>query len=121
MQDAVDFSWEAAKCSHYVLHTKLVEGSINWGELERIHKMRERYAQTNSQNSQNSNSPHKPKHLKAIPCFQYNKSHCTKGYEHVYQNLVLTHMCETCFKATGKAEPHTKRSCPRGNKDPKNH
>ena len=118
MQDAVDYSWEAAKGSHFVLHTKLAEGNINWGEIEKIHKMRERYAQTNSQSS---NAGQKPKNLKTVPCFQYNKSHCSKGYEDVYQNLLLTHMCELCFRATGKAEPHTKRTCSRANRESKNH
>ena len=29
MQDAVDYGWESAKGAHFVLNTRLVEGSIN--------------------------------------------------------------------------------------------
>ena len=73
IQDACDFSWEAAKGTHSVLLHKMADGVVDWSNITEIHKIRQRYAQTNSvQHVQD-----RQKISKTAPCIQFNKGQCS--------------------------------------------
>ena len=46
LQDACDFSWDAAKGAHSVLLHKMQDGVLSWDNLEEVHKIRKCYTQT---------------------------------------------------------------------------
>ena len=47
-QDACDLSWEAAKGAYSVLPQRMADGVVDWSSIAEIHKIRQRYTQTNS-------------------------------------------------------------------------
>ena len=57
LQDAVDFSWPAAKGAHFVVNHRIINGLASWDDLSSVKKFRERFVKsTNSTNSTNSGS-----------------------------------------------------------------
>ena len=118
LQDAVDFSWPAAKGAHFVVTHRIIDGLATWENLDSVQKIRERFAKSNGNQSGNGNvgNTHKqgPAKLKHVPCFKYNrKGGCTESGDHVYNHLLLKHACQVCYQITGNFENHAQKSCPR--------
>ena len=85
-QDACDFSWEAAKGAHSVLLHRRADGVVDWSNITEIHKIRQRYAQTNSvQHVQERQK----KINETAPCIQFNKGQCSRLREHEWKTLLL--------------------------------
>ena len=52
--------------------------------------------------------------LKHVPCFKFNKrGGCHEHSDHVHQQMLLKHSCQTCFQLTGRFEDHSRVKCPR--------
>ena len=63
LQDACDYSWESAKRAHSVLLHRMQDGVVDWINIDEVHKIRRRYAQTTAiQNHSERN-----KSLKVVP------------------------------------------------------
>ena len=74
LQDAVDFGWNSAKGAHFVLVNSMVDGLIQWKDLEGVQKLRERFCKSLSNpSSQNYTKFDKSKNLRQLPCFKFNK------------------------------------------------
>ena len=114
LQDAVDFSFSAAKGAHYVLVHRLGEGLANWRDIQSIHKVQERYAQTNCAKQKRNFKYEQNRNLKPAPCFKYNRPQgCNEKSDHPFKNMLLRHMCQNCFDNFGSVEMHSKKNCPR--------
>ena len=106
LQDAVDFTWPAAKGSHFVLVHRIADGIASYSDLESVNKVRERFAR-GAQNQASTNQ------LKPVPCFKFNKNGCSETSDHPHQHLLLKHMCQHCFNTNKQVETHSKRNCPK--------
>ena len=116
LQDAVDFSWQAAKGAHYVLVHRIGDGSASWKDLDSVNKVRSRYSHSGNQRGQNFKHERASSHnLKPAPCFRYNNHKCPEHQEHAYKHLLLKHVCQHCFANNLEPRDHTKRNCPRLN------
>ena len=109
LQDACDYSWDAAKGAHSVLLHRIQDGVVAWDNLKDVNKIRKRYAHTAS--SQYGAGSEKSKGTKVVPCFKYNKGTCTRGTDHEWQNMLLKHICQHCFSTFNKYEAHAKKDC----------
>ena len=112
MQDAVDYSFTAAKGAHYVLMHKLIDNSLSWRDMEGLTELRRRYAHTNGQNDR-SGVRDRVKNLRPAICFKYNRGHCGKNEAHEYNNMWLRHICLYCHDVLHVIEYHTKKDCPK--------
>ena len=106
MQDACDFTWDSAKGAHAVLLHRMADGVVDWTQLKEIHKIRKRYAQTNSTTTSSEKKPNK-----VVPCIKFNKGICSRGGDHEWQGLMLKHMCQFCFSSVNKIENHARKDC----------
>ena len=114
LQDAVDFGWQAAKGAHFVLVHRMIDGMVDWNDLNAVQKIRERYAKNTKEKISHSKFERK-KQLRHVPCFKFNrKGGCSENQDHIHQNLLLKHACQTCHQITGKFEEHARQNCPRG-------
>ena len=117
LQDAIDFSWPAAKGAHYVLVHRLGEGSANWQDLKSVNEVRERYAKS-SDSRNDSGKKFETIHDKnraqmTVPCYKYQRNACPENHDHPHKNLLLSHICQNCFNNHNTLERHQKRNCPR--------
>ena len=109
LQDALDHSWAAAKGAHFVLINRIIDGLASWSDLNSVQKIRERYAK-NPSNQAND----RQRTLKNVPFFKFNRrGGCHEQNDHVHQQLLLKHSCQTCFQVSGRFEDHSKFKCPR--------
>ena len=115
LQDACDYSWEAAKGAHSVLLHRMQDGVVAWDNLKDVNKIRKRYAHTAS--SQYGAGSEKSRATKVVPCFKYNKGSCTRGTDHEWQNMLLKHICQHCFSTFNKYEAHAKKDCLKAQKN----
>ena len=136
LQDAIDFSFPAAKGAHFVLINRIIEGLASWEDLASVQKIRERYSKSNhnqnqsSMHHQNQNITHnhvsdnrfdRKRELKPVPCFKFNKRlGCTESRDHIHGNLLLKHSCQLCHQLSGNFENHSKINCPRNVHNVKN-
>ena len=109
LQDACDYSWEAAKGAHSVLLHRMQDGVVAWDNLKDVNKIRKRYAHTAS--SQYGAGSERSRVTKVVPYFKYNKGSCTRGTDHKWQNMLLKHICQHCFSTFNKYEAHAKKDC----------
>ena len=94
LDDANDFSWDAAKASHAV------------DRIRRAHAQRHSYS---SQKHQNVNKIG-PKNVKSMPCIFYNKGTCNQPKTHETKGILYRHICSVCF-TNGKAFNHSEVEC----------
>ena len=112
MQDVCDFTWDSAKGAHAVLLHRMADGVVDWTQPKEIHKIRKRYAQTNS-----SASVSEKKVSKIVPCIKFNKGICQKSGDHEWQGLMLKHMCQFCFQTFSRTEGHARKDCWKAQKE----
>ena len=109
LDDANDFSWDAAKASHAVLLCRMEQGEIkDYTESHKIDRIRRAHAQRHSYSSQNHQNVNKigPKNVKSMPCIFYNKGPCNQPKTHETKGILYRHICSVCF-TNGKAFNHS--------------
>ena len=78
LDDANDFSWDAAKASHAVLLCRMEQGEIkDYTELHKIDRIRRAHAQRHSYSSQNHQNVNKIGQKTSSPCpvFSTTRAH----------------------------------------------
>ena len=100
LQDACNYSWEAAKGAHSVLLHRMQDGVVAWDNLREVNKIRERYVHTST--THNGASNEKSRITKVVPCFKYNKGTCVHYSDHEWQNMLLELSCQHCFSSCNK-------------------
>ena len=75
LDDAQDFSWQAAKASHALLLCRMEQGKISdWGQIDKIDRIRSANAQmhvpilSDNQHTKSNASRFSPKAQKTMPC-----------------------------------------------------
>ena len=112
LDDAQDFSWEAAKASHAVLLCRMEQGEIeNYSQVVKIDRSRQANAQRHIPPS-NAQFHRKPqgKHQKLVPCTYFNQGTCSHNKNHDTKGVRYIHVCSVCF-ANGKTFPHSEIDC----------
>ena len=114
LQDAIDFSWPAAKGAHFVLVHRIADGQASYADLNSVHQVRERYTKNGNNSSQATD-------LRPVPCFKFNKNGCSESKDHPHNNLLLRHICQNCFFNHSQSENHSKKHCPRQQRNGQRH
>ena len=108
LDDAQDFSWEAAKASHAVLLCRMEQGEVeSYSDVEKIDRIRRANAQRHLPYSGNSHKKSQGKVQKVLPCNYFNQGTCKT---HDNRGVRYTHVCSCCF-ANGKNFPHPETEC----------
>ena len=80
MEDATDFSWQNAKAAHAVLCCELERGTVTWGDVSRIDRIRRVHAQKHVPSTKSwgrSEGGHKPWF-----CKFFQKGSCVHSKDH---------------------------------------
>ena len=113
LDDAQDFSWEAAKASNAVLLCRMEQGKIeNYSEVNKIDRIRLANAQRHihpSNNSQSNKNSYQKSH-KAMPFQYFNQGTCSHNKSHDTRGVRYNHVCSACF-SNGKMFPHAEVEC----------
>ena len=127
LDDAQDFSWQAAKASHAVLLCRMEQGEISdWGQVDKIDRIRRANAQkhvtvpSNTQFTKSNASRLSNKAQKTMPCVYYNQGSCSQAKSHETKGIFYKHICSACFANDSKAFPHTEQECQNKLKTSKN-
>ena len=106
--DAVDFSWDAAKASHAVLLCRMEQGEVSdFSQIDKIDRIRRANAQRHNVQVSSSHSHKKAsqKHPKSMTCNYFNVGTCSHSKTHETRGVLYKHVCSACF-ATGKSFGH---------------
>ena len=109
MEDATDFSWSNAKAAHAVLLCDMERGILNWGDTEKIDRIRRAHAQKH----QNSKQPWGKSTFdskKPWFCKQYQTNSCTFNKDHESFGKTQKHICAFCL-SIGKTLNHPECEC----------
>ena len=113
MEDANDFSWDAARASHAVLLCRMEQGEVqNYTETEKLDRIRRANAQRHVTNTSEevSNFQKKAKN-KVLTCSYYNQGTCMHQKSHDTKGVNYRHICAYCFQQSGKTYPHSEQNC----------
>ena len=111
LDDAQDFSWEAAKASHAVLLCRMEQGEVeSYSDVQKIDRIRRANAQRHLPYSGNSYKKSQGKVQKVLPCNYFNQGTCSQSKTHDNRGVRYTHVCSSCF-ANGKNFPHPETEC----------
>ena len=106
LEDANDFSWQAAKASHTVLLCRMEQGEItDYTQVDRIDRIRRAHAQRHVV-ATGATGTFKKSAQKSMPCQYYNMGTCSHQNSHDNKNMSYKHVCSNCFKKTGKSFTH---------------
>ena len=111
LEDANDFSWQAAKASHAVLLCRMEQGDISdYSQVDKIDRIRRVHAQRHvvPQNSQNSNR--KP-NARSMICQYFNAGSCNFQGSHENKGVSYRHSCAACFRKSRKYFNHAEIDC----------
>ena len=109
LEDAQDFSWEAAKASHAVLLCRMEQGEIQgYHQTEKIDRIRRANAQRHLHANLGSGMA---KTNKTTTCQYYNKGSCNFSKNHETRGIWYKHVCSHCFSTTGKSFTHPETEC----------
>ena len=113
LDDAQDFSWQAAKASHAVHLCRMEQGEIaDWSQVEKIDKVRRANAQKHvpSASGTHQNRTHTAKSFvktqKTMPCVYFNQGTCPHSKNHETKGTLYKHICSACFAIDNKCFPH---------------
>ena len=120
LEDANDFSWDAAKASHAVLLCRMEQGDVkNYMQVEKIDRIRRANAQKHvvgpSSNQSVRSQVQKPNKLS--PCLYFNKGSCTRTKTHETKGVTYKHVCSACSNASGRTFPHSEIECRNKNRN----
>ena len=118
MEDAHDFSWDAARASHTVLLCRMEQGEVQkYTETEKLDRIRranaQRHAFSSTNESQNSQKKVKGK---VLNCSYYNQGTCVHQRSHDTKDITYRHICAFCFQQLGKTFNHSEQNCRNKNK-----
>ena len=120
LEDANDFSWDAAKASHAVLLCRMEQGDVkNYMQVDKIDRIRRANAQrhvVNSNSNVTQNAKMYQKNMKVTPCIYFNKGTCTHMKSHETKGTTYKHVCAACYMASGRTFPHPETECRNKNK-----
>ena len=120
LEDANDFSWDAAKASHAVLLCRMEQGDVkNYTQVDKTDRIRRANAQrhvANFNQNVNQNAKNYQKHVKVTPCLYFNKGTCTHMKSHETKGITYKHICVACYTASGRTFPHPETECRNKNK-----
>ena len=121
MEDANDFSWQAAKASHAVLLCRMEQGEIaNFSQVDKIDRIRRVHAQRHIPAAQNAQTQLKKPNARSMPCQYFNTGACAYQSSHENKGVSYKHVCANCFKKTGKSFNHPETECRKARSAPKN-
>ena len=110
MEDASDFSWQGAKAAHAVLLCEMERGKVDWGDQDRIDRIRRAYAQKHvvpgKQNWVKPNETSK----KPWFCKSFQSGICGFQKDHESNGRLHRHICAYCL-STGKQLGHAEKDC----------
>ena len=113
LEDAQDFSWEAAKASHAVLLCRMEQGEIaSYSQVEKIDWIRRAYAERHihPSNYSQSNNKNYQKSQKVMTCQYFNQGTCSHSKTHDNRGVRYNHVCSACF-SHGKMFSHAEVDC----------
>ena len=109
MEDANDFSWSSSKASHAILLCEMERGVLDWGDTNRIDRIRRAHAQRHSAASKQtwakSEQGHRPWFYKA-----YQSGTCSFTKDHEVQGKLHKHICAHCL-SHGRHMIHSEKDC----------
>ena len=114
IEDANDFSWDAARASHAVLLCRMEQGEVKgYGETEKLDRICRASAQRHVTTSPNEaqNSQKKFKSAKVLTCSYFNQGTCVHQRSHDTKGIMYRHICNYCFQQNGKTYPHSEQNC----------
>ena len=118
LDDANDFSWDAAKASHAVLLCRMEQGEVvSYQETDKIDRIRRANAQRHIPQSQysvqslNNARKNANKITKSMPCQYFNQGSCVHQKSHETKGTLYKHICAACFASQGKTYPHPEIDC----------
>ena len=118
LDDANDFSWDAAKASHAVLLCRMEQGEVvSYQEIDKIDRIRRANAQKHIPQSQysaqslNNVRETSNKITKSMPCQYFNQGSCVHQKSHEIKGTLYKHICAACFASQGKTYPHPETEC----------
>ena len=121
LEDANDFSWQAAKASHAVILCRMEQGEISdYSQVDRIDRIRRAHAQRHVVSSNNSTPIVRKVATKNMPCQYFNLGTCSHQSSHENRNMLYKHICSYCFKKSGKQFGHPETDCRAKSKISKN-
>ena len=101
MEDASTYPWVNVRNYHGVMLGEMERDRLTWTNMERIQRLRYRYAQKHSVPESSSNSIDDVK-----PCPAYQTGTCNEATDHDG----LRHVCASCFKKK-KLHQHGEHEC----------
>ena len=114
LEDANNFTWDAAKASHAVLLCRMEQGDVqNYMQVDKIDRFRQANAQRHmggSSLNQNSKFQNK-KPTRVTPCLYFNKGSCTHTKSHDTKGILYKHICAACYTTSGRTFPHPETKC----------
>ena len=114
MEDANDFSWDAARASHAVLLCRMEQGEVTgYNETDKLDRIRRENAQRHLPTPSNDsyNFSKKSKVNKTLTCSYFNQGTCMHQKSHDNKGVMYRHICSYCFQQTGKTYPHSEQNC----------
>ena len=118
LDDANDFSWDAAKASHAVLLCRMEQGEVvSYEEIGKIDRIRRANAQRHTLQNQygthpsNSAKKNATKPTKSMPCQYFNQGSCVHQKSHDTKGTLYKHICAACFASHGKTYSHLEVEC----------
>ena len=109
MEDATDFPWSNAKEAHAILLRDMERGILQWGDTEKIDRIRRAHAQKHTYVKQNC-SKTAADSKKPWFCKQYQTNFCTFSKDHESFGKIQKHICANCL-ASGKILNHPECEC----------
>ena len=120
LEDANDFSWQAAKASHAVLLCRMEQGDISdYSQVDKIDRIRRVHAQRHVGSSNQAQNQPKKQNARIMTCSYYNSGSCNYQGTHENKGVSYRHSCAACFRKTGKFFNHPESDC-RKSKQSKN-
>ena len=127
LDNAKDFSWQAAKASHAVLLCQMDHWKISdWTQVDKIDRVRRANARKHVPSAPHTqyNKAYTGKSFveaqKTMPCVYYNQGTCAQSKNHETKGTLFKHICSACFANDNKNLPRPEHECRNKSKHSKN-
>ena len=110
MEDANDFSWQAAKASHAVLLCRMEEGKVEWHETHKLDRIRRVHAQRGVGQNSGGGTKQTRSEPKTTACRFYQRGLCHHQKDHETGGVFYKHICSACF-SMGRENRHMVKDC----------
>ena len=103
MDDAHDFSWDAAMASHAVLLCRMEQGEVkSYSETDKLDRIRQANAQRHVTPPVDANNSQKRITSKVVNCTYFNRGTCMHIRSHETKGVTYRHVCSYCFQQNAK-------------------